>query len=37
MGWLELIYIVYACVAFKYLMEHAGKGRCRRAGHRRKA
>lgn len=37
MGWFELIYVVYACVAFKYLMEHAGKGRGRRAGHKRKA
>lgn len=37
MGWFELAYIVYACIAVKFLLEHAGKGRCRRAGHRRKA
>lgn len=35
MGWLELLYVVYACVAVKFLLEYAGKGRCRRAGHRR--
>lgn len=33
MGWFELLYVVFACVAFKFLLEEAGKGG-RRAGHR---
>ena len=37
MGWFELLYIVYVCIAFKVLLDKAGKGRCRRASHRRKA
>lgn len=37
MGWFELIYIVYACVAFKVLLDKAGEGRCRRDCNRRKA
>lgn len=32
MGWFELLYVVFACIAFKFLLEEAGKGR--RAGHR---
>ena len=26
MGWFELLYVVFACVAFKFLLENAGKG-----------
>jgi hypothetical protein len=26
MGWFELLYVVFACVAFKFLLEEAGKG-----------
>lgn len=32
MGWFELLYVVFACIAFKFLLENAGKGG--RAGHR---
>lgn len=34
MGWFELLYVVFACIAFKLLLENAGKGGHRRAGHR---
>nr|DAV06922.1 MAG TPA: hypothetical protein [Caudoviricetes sp.] len=33
MGWFELLYVVFACIAFKFLLEEAGKGE-HRAGHR---
>lgn len=26
MGWFELLYVVFACIAFKFLLENAGKG-----------
>lgn len=34
MGWFELLYVVFACIAFKFLLEEAGKGGRHHAGHR---